>query len=246
MEGLCGALRQVQAVFRHGSHALLKFQVLFLTGQLLHQIVVAAHERGSALHHQRHAPVEIRLLAVRVLKALMGLLPQRRRAHFQPSGAVRADVALGVVLLVDLHHFGDLIQLFAVARPQHVLQGFPLPVGLYLLPEAADILLPHLESVLGAGGERFKLPVHPGTSALGKYHPVADSRRPVAHDQLLRLHPNLHLLQRGFQRQRPLDDPGLLLIGLVGLCDNLCLFNGRVPRFGQHPLLQPPDPGGHL
>ena len=210
--------------------------------------MIAVHERHSAFHHQRDAPVEIRLraLAIRSLKALKGLLPQRRRAHFQPSGAVRADMALGVVLLVDLYHFRDLVQLPAVSRPQHVLQGFPRPVGFYLLPEAADILLPHLKTVLRAGGQRFKLPVHPGTSALGKYHPVADSRRPVAHDQLLRLHPDLHLLQRGFQRQSPLDDPGFLFIGLVGFCDNFGLFNGRVPRLGQHPLLQPPDPGVHL
>ena len=194
VEGLGRALCDIFAVRRHGLHLPAPCLLLFLCRQLRHAPAVPAHERPGSFHHQHYAFIKCPLLSGCRLHPLPRFLLETGRTFRQPFSAVGADMPLGMILLVDLDHLGDLVDLLAVAAVQHILQGLSFPVGADHLTEIADILLTHLESVLGSGGECLKLPVHPGTAALREDHPIAHSGSAVAHDQLLRLHRDLHLL----------------------------------------------------
>ena len=200
---------------------------------------------ARALHREHHALKKQLLPAGRVDQMIQRLPAQAVGAERQPFARVGADMALRMVLLIDLDHLCDGVHLRPDGLAHLILQRAPLPVGQDLLAKLRHILRMDLEPVLRAGGQRFKLPVHPRRAGLRKDHAAADAGGAVAHDPLVRLDADGHLLQRCLQRLRTLDAAGLSLRLPVAFCDDTRLLDGGIARLVQHFLFEHRDPVGH-
>ena len=237
--GLRGLLGQLGADLGHLLEVLLSRLLIHGTGQL----GIPLDEMAGPLHRQGHALIKIALFLVRSrLQVLLGLLPNTVGAQSQPFFGVGTDVALGVVLLVDLHHLADGIHLGTHRLADLVLQRAALPVGQDVPAELVNVLLPDLEFVLGTGGQSLKLPVHPGGPGLREDHAPPNAGGAVAHNALLRVDADLDLLQGGLQGQGALDTAGLALRSLVAPGNNTRLLNGGIAGLGDHVLFQHPNP----
>ena len=187
LNGLLIGLRWIQSqLLADAGH----FQEVLLVGfmvKMFRQLGVAVHENGRALHGDDDALVEIPLLAFCFFHMGLGFHADACRAKAQPFFRTRADVALGVILLVDLYHLGDGVHLGTHRCADLVLEGSAFPIRQDLLPEFFNVLLPDLEAVLRPGRQGLKLPVHPGGAGLGEHHAATDTRGAVANDTLVRL-----------------------------------------------------------
>ena len=128
--------------------------------------------------------------------ALLGGRPRRGRAAASraeaggpdrdPPRGVGADVALRVVLLVDLHHAGDGVELGAVlgagACPRGVL---PCQYGRIRSRKVVTSSGRTLNLSCGRVGQPLDLLVDPGDAGLREHDAGADARGAVADDELL-------------------------------------------------------------
>ena len=107
-----------------------------------------------------------------------------RRSLGDPFRLVRTDVALGVVLLIQLADHLALSDLRRKSRADIILQRHPFPEGDQLLEEIFPILRPYMKLILGPRLQIVNLSFQPLDPALREYDSGAGFFRPVSDDNL--------------------------------------------------------------
>ena len=204
----------------------------------MHEILRARHDDDDGL-------VKVPRRARRNLHALLGILTDAGGAHREPLAAVRADVALRVVFLVDLHDARDGVNLLARPRAQHVLERLAVPIRQDLVTELADIFFADVKAVLRPRRQVLELAIDPAAAALREHDARTHARRAVAHDELARRHADREPPERRRQRMRAHEDARLALMLLIDARDDARLLDRHVARLVEHDLFQPPDPPRH-
>ena len=166
------------------------------------------------------------------------LCAQAGGAETEPLLRIRADMALRMILLVDLCDLCNGVYLRADRGAHLVFERAALPVGQDLRAELRDILRPDLKAVLRASRQRFKFTVDPRRAGLREDDARAHAGRAVADDPLLGFQTDGHPCERGLQGARPADAGRLPLGLLIDLGDDPGLLDADITRLVQHFLLQ--------
>ena len=210
-------------------------------GHVRREVRVPAHEVHRRIEDDEHGVVELALVGRRGRGPRGRLGADAGRTQADPLRGVGADVALGVVLLVDLDHAGDGVEKGAVLGPEGVLEGLALPVREDPLAEGGGVLGVDVELVLGPRRHRVELAVDPADAGLREDDAAANTGGAVADDELVRVDVDVEPAHRLGEGQGALARGAVALVGLVDVGDDQRLLDRQVARLIEHPLLERAD-----
>jgi hypothetical protein len=159
----------------------------------------------------------------------------------EPGPDIGDDVALGMVLLVDLDHLGEGRDLLSLLPVDVILEGLPLPEGEDLVEEARPVRRMDEEGVLFPRREFVDLFLDPGDSRLGEDHSVAGAAGPVADEEFVLVDADADALEGGTEGLGPLDGARFASVASVAFGDDASLLDRELPLDTEDGLLLAQD-----